>query len=296
MTGPRKGSRGRGPKKTTAQGRGGITRDTVRPARERRSDAASGTDSGAGSSASGGRGLRKAAQGTGGTGRGRAADSSRATGPGGRGSGAAGGTRAGGVRRAATPGGARGDDSTGAARGSRAGSAGTGSAGTSRAGRGRSEGQARGGGSAGGAARAGDRRPPPKVRKALPELKRVQLDAPAPDTVFVDRDGERLTFPDSNLKRVAARVLTEKRKAWRYRPFAFPLFTDRGHEQTFHFDFYVYDYEDSVIRLILVIPFESREVWDRVGRFKRQYPMYAYELWTPEKLAFLDGPRGRLEF
>ncbi|WP_412028470.1 hypothetical protein [Deinococcus yunweiensis] len=195
------------------------------------------------------------------------------------------------MRRAATSGGARGDDTSGASSGPR-----TGSSGTSRAARGRSEGQARSSGNAGGAARTGDRRPPPKVRKALPELKRVQLDAPAPDTVFVDRDGESLTFPDSNLKRVAARVLTEKRKAWRYRPFSFPLFTDKGHEQTFHFDFYVYDYEDSVIRLILVIPFESREVWDRVGRFKRQYPMYAYELWTPEKLAFLDGPRGRLEF
>jgi len=134
------------------------------------------------------------------------------------------------------------------------------------------------------------------VRKALPGLKRGPLDAPAPDTVFVDRDGEQLTFQDSNLKRVAARILSERRKAWRYRPFAFPLFTDKGHEQSFHFDFYVYDYEDSVIRLILVIPFESREVWDRVGRFKRQYPMYTYELWTPEKLAFLDGPRGRLDF
>ena len=130
----------------------------------------------------------------------------------------------------------------------------------------------------------------------MPELKRVMLDAPAPDTVFRDRDGQPQSFQDSNLKRVAARILSEKNKAWRYRPFAFPLFTDKGNEQSFHFDFYIYDYEDSVIRLILVIPFESREVWDRVGRFKRQYPMYAYELWTPEKLAHLDGPRGRLEF
>ncbi len=130
----------------------------------------------------------------------------------------------------------------------------------------------------------------------MPELKRVQLDAPAPDTVFRDRDGERLTFPDSNLKRVAAALLSEKNKAWRYRPFAFPLFSDSGNESAFHFDFYVYDYEDSVIKLIMVIPFESREVWDKVGRFKRQYPMYAYELWTPEKLAKLSGPRGRLEF
>lgn len=133
-------------------------------------------------------------------------------------------------------------------------------------------------------------------KKPLPELKRVQLNAPAPDTMFTDRDGEKLTFPDSNLRRVAAQILTEKRKAWRYRPFSFPLFTDKGHEQTFHFDFYVYDAEDSVIKLILVIPTESREVWDRVGRFKRQYPMYDYELWTPEKLHQLSGPRGRLGF
>ena len=94
----------------------------------------------------------------------------------------------------------------------------------------------------------------------------------------------------------AAALLTEKKKAWRYRPFPFPLFSDSGNESAFHFDFYVYDYEDSVIKLIMVIPFESREVWDKVGRFKRQYPMYDYELWTPEKLAKLSGPRGRLEF
>lgn len=130
----------------------------------------------------------------------------------------------------------------------------------------------------------------------MPELRRVQLDAPPPDAVFTDRDHNKLTFPDSNLKRVAAALLTEKRKAWRYRPFAFPIFTDKGHEQSFHFDFYIYDAEDSVIKLILVIPFESREVWDKVGRFKRQYPMYHYELWTPEKLAQLSGPRGRLGF
>ncbi|SEJ00501.1 hypothetical protein SAMN04488058_10375 [Deinococcus reticulitermitis] len=145
---------------------------------------------------------------------------------------------------------------------------------------------------------SGSKRPaPPKVagsKKPLPELKRVQLDAPAPDTTFRDLDGERLSFPESNLKRVAARILTEKNKPWRYRPFAFPLFTDRGHEQSFHFDFYVYDPEGSVIRLILVVPHESREVWDRVGRFKRQYPMYTYELWTPEKLAQFQSPRGKL--
>ncbi|WP_291426438.1 hypothetical protein [Deinococcus sp.] len=142
----------------------------------------------------------------------------------------------------------------------------------------------------------GRKLPPKPPRKAMPELKRVQLDAPPADTVFVDRDGERLTFSESNLRRVAAQILTEKRKAWRYRPFSFPIFSDKGNEQSFNFDFYIYDAEDSVIRLILVIPFESREVWDKVGRFKRQYPMYHYELWTPERLAQLSGPRGRLDF
>ncbi|WP_034387338.1 hypothetical protein [Deinococcus sp. YIM 77859] len=138
---------------------------------------------------------------------------------------------------------------------------------------------------------------PPKAKKsAPPELKRVELSPPAADTVFHDRDGEPLTFPDSALRRVAARLLSEKKKAWRYRAFPFPLFTEKGHEQSFFFDFYVYDNQDSVIRLILVVPFESREVWDRVGRFKRQYPMYRYELWTPEKLGELQGPRGRLGF
>lgn len=134
------------------------------------------------------------------------------------------------------------------------------------------------------------RKPPPKVgsKKPLPELKRVQLDAPAPETTFRDVDGEKVTFPESNLRRVAAKILADRHKPWRYRPFAFPLFTDKGHEQSFYFDFYIYDPEGSVIRLILVVPHESREVWDRVGRFKRQYPMYTYELWTPERLAQLQ--------
>ncbi|WP_245872904.1 hypothetical protein, partial [Deinococcus planocerae] len=141
------------------------------------------------------------------------------------------------------------------------------------------------------------RKAPPRVaKKPLPELKRVQLDAPPPGTVFRDRDGGELTFPDSSLKRVAARLLSARNKAWRYRPFSFPLFTERGNEQTFHFDFYIYDAEDSVIRLILVVPFESREVWDRIGRFKRQYPMYTYELWTPERMAQLERPRAQLGF
>ncbi|MBZ9752420.1 hypothetical protein K7W42_16345 [Deinococcus sp. HMF7604] len=245
MTGPKKGSRGRAPKRNTAQGRGGATRDSSRPARER--SAAAGSD----------RSEQRPDRPQ--TARSGAAGKSSGTTAGG--SGRAGQTR-GGPRRSG-PGQSRG-----------------------------TPGEGGGSGRTGQQGRAGQI----QRRKPLPELKRVQLDAPAPDRVFKDRDGEGLTFPDSNLKRVAAQILTEKRKAWRYRPFSFPLFTDKGNEQAFHFDFYVYDAEDSVIRLILVVPFESREVWDRVGRFKRQYPMYPYELWTPEKLARLSGPRGRLEF
>lgn len=136
-------------------------------------------------------------------------------------------------------------------------------------------------------------------QKRLPQLRQVQLEAPPETAVFRDRDGEKHTFSDSKLRRIAAQILSEKGKHWRYRAFPFPIFTDRGHEQTLHFDFYIYDAEDTVIRLILVVPRESREVWDKVGRFKRQYPMYEYELWTPERLAALQSGRGRggrLEF
>lgn len=136
-------------------------------------------------------------------------------------------------------------------------------------------------------------------QKRLPQLKQVQLEAPPESTTFRDRDGQVHTFPDSKLRRVAAQILSSKGKNWRFRPFSFPIFTDRGSEQTLHFDFYIYDAEDTVIRLILVIPHESREVWDKIGRFKRQYPMYDYELWTPEKLAALQSGRGkggRLDF
>lgn len=222
-----KGSRGHAPKKMTAQGRGGITRDTTRPVREP------------------GEGTKPAKT----------------------------------ERR---------DDYPKKTPGETAGSS------ARRYGSASSTGEKRSAGSEGGTTR----RAPPKIvkKKSLPELKRVQLNAPPASMVFVDRDGEKITFPDSNLKRMAAQILTDKRKAWRYRPFSFPLFTDKGNEQTFNFDFYIYDAEDSVIRLILVIPHESREVWDKVGRFKRQYPMYHYELWTPEKLAQLSGPRGRLGF
>ncbi|MDV6374959.1 hypothetical protein [Deinococcus arenicola] len=271
MTGPKKGSRGHAPKRNTAQGRGGSTRDTVTPARGERTTSRGSVVESAGSGKAGG--TKSGARTTGGN---RAAQTER---------------RSGGARAATNP----------ARRGPTERS--TGERGTgerSAEGRGTdSRGERKEGtGSAGRTFKpAPGRKPPPRMgRKPLPELKRVQLDSPPPDTVFVDRDGEKLTFPESNLKRAAAALLSEKKKAWRYRPFAFPLFSDSGNESAFHFDFYIYDYEDSVIRLIMVIPFESREVWDKVGRFKRQYPMYDYELWTPEKLGRLSGPRGRLEF
>ena len=244
-----------------AQGRGGATRDTTRPVR------ASG-EGGSGQketrSESRPATARSGARPTGGPG---ARGTSGSRGPGERASG-------------------------GSERGS-GGSGGAGKSGPRRFGSATSGGSASGGGRAGGERQAAPRG---VKKKPLPELKRVQLEAPAPTTVFVDRDGEKQTFGDSNLKRVAADILQTRRKAWRYRPFSFPLFTDKGNEQSFHFDFYIYDAEDSVIRLILVVPHESREVWDRVGRFKRQYPMYTYELWTPERLAQLQRPRTQLGF
>lgn len=248
----------------TAQGRGGATRDTTRPVRERtpREEGRSESRDQGGSGQSG----QRPGQRTEGPRRGEGARSGAA----GRG---------------------------GAATGRTGGRAGEGTPARRRSG----DGQERGGAGRGAERPFGPgpgRAAPPRVtkKKPLPELKRVQLDTPPPDTVFTDRDGERLTFPDSGLKRVAAQLLTERNKAWRYRPFSFPLFTERGSEQAFSFDFYIYDAEDSVIRLLLVVPFESREVWDRVGRFKRQYPMYTYELWTPERLAQLGRPRAQLGF
>ncbi|PYE56255.1 hypothetical protein [Deinococcus yavapaiensis] len=135
-----------------------------------------------------------------------------------------------------------------------------------------------------------------KPRRSGPRFTPVQLKAPPPDAVFRDRDGRPHSFPESSLKRVAAAILTERRKPWRYRPFSFPLFTDKGNEQAFQFDFYVYDNMDQILRLVLVVGRDNAEIWDKVGRFKRQFPMYHYELWTPEKLAELQGPRGRLGF
>lgn len=240
----RSGNARSGAKRNTAQGRGGVTRDSVRPVRERIET-----------------GERSTARGSevGGAGRGRTGQTAS--------------------KRPSNP----------AARAGNAASAGGRNPARQQAGTESAERAFK---------PAAGRKAPPKVEKraALPELRRVKLDAPPPETVFKDRDGEKLVFPDSNLKRMAAQILTQRRKAWRYRPFSFPLFTDKGNEQTFNFDFYIYDAEDSVIKLILVLAHESREVWDRVGRFKRQYPMYSYELWTPEKLAKLSGPRAQLGF
>ncbi len=127
-----------------------------------------------------------------------------------------------------------------------------------------------------------------------PRQRGPQLDSPPSGATFRDRDGKTHSFPDSALKRIAAQVLTERSKRWRYRPFGFPIFSASGSEQELHFDFYVYDNMDSIFKLIMLVPRESRELWDRVGRFKQQYPMYHYELWTPEHLAKIMGPNGKL--
>jgi hypothetical protein len=127
-----------------------------------------------------------------------------------------------------------------------------------------------------------------------PRVRGPQLDTPPSNATFRDRDGKTHSFPDSALKRIAAQLLTERKKKWRYRPFGFPIFSASGSEQEMNFDFYVYDNMDSIFKLILMMPRESREVWDRVGRFKAQYPMYHYELWTPEHLAKIMGPHGTL--
>lgn len=144
------------------------------------------------------------------------------------------------------------------------------------------------------AGQAGAGQAAPKGRR--PTREAPQLDAPAPEMVFKDRDGEAHRFPDSSLKRVAARLLTSHRKRWRYRPFGFPIFMPSGQEQTLNFDFVVYDNQEAVIRVILVAARDSAEVWDKIGRFKQQYPMYTHEIWTPERLADLSKPRARLGF
>lgn len=141
--------------------------------------------------------------------------------------------------------------------------------------------------------RAGGARP---QQRRMPSLKRVELSAPPEDAKFTDRDGKVWQFADSKLRRVAADILSKAGRRWRFRPFAFPIYTDRGNEQNFHFDFYIYDHEETVLRLILVLPQESREVWDKLGRFKRQYGMYSYEIWTPEKLHALQNKKTPLGF
>ena len=127
-----------------------------------------------------------------------------------------------------------------------------------------------------------------------PRQRGPQLDTPPSTATFRDRDGKTHSFPDSALKRIAAQILTERKKKWRYKPFGFPIFSASGSEQEMNFDFYVYDNMDSIFKLILLMPRESREVWDRVGRFKQQYPMYHYELWTPDHLAKIMGPHGTI--
>ena len=127
-----------------------------------------------------------------------------------------------------------------------------------------------------------------------PRQRGPQLDTPPSGATYRDRDGKTHSFPDSALKRIAAQILVARNKKWRYRPFGFPIFSASGSEQEMHFDFYVYDNLDSIFKLVLLMPRESREVWDRVGRFKQQYPMYSYELWTPEYLAKIMGPNGTL--
>lgn len=127
-----------------------------------------------------------------------------------------------------------------------------------------------------------------KVHHPLPE-------APPPDKGFRDMDGVVHTFPDSGLKRLAAQLLSDNKKRWRYRPYTFPLFTPSGSEQECHFDFHIYDNMSTVVRLITVVPSESRELWDRLGRFKRQYTMYTHEVWTAEQLSARYG-RKRLGF
>jgi hypothetical protein len=128
------------------------------------------------------------------------------------------------------------------------------------------------------------KKPGVKPRHALPE-------APPASKGFRDMDGMVHTFPDSGLKRLAAQLLSNNNKRWRYRPFTFPLFTPSGNEQECHFDFHVYDNMNTIVRLIVVVPAESRELWDRLGRFKRQYSMYTHEVWTPEQLSARYGRR-----
>jgi hypothetical protein len=132
------------------------------------------------------------------------------------------------------------------------------------------------------------KKPGGKVHHPLPE-------APPPDKGFRDMDGVVHTFPDSGLKRLAAQLLSNNNKRWRYRPYTFPLFTPSGSEQECHFDFHIYDNMSTVVRLITVVPSESRELWDRLGRFKRQYTMYTHEVWTAEQLSARYG-RKRLGF
>lgn len=121
-----------------------------------------------------------------------------------------------------------------------------------------------------------------KKTHSRPELPQIK-----PDQVFKDRDGKNHTFSESALKRVAAQLLHKHKKQWRYRNFSFPVIGHSGNEMEVTFDFYVYDSNDTIVRVILVVPSESRELWDRLGLFKKQFPMYTHEVWTPETMAEL---------
>lgn len=118
--------------------------------------------------------------------------------------------------------------------------------------------------------------------------KRLDLpEAPPPNTLFYDLEGQGHTFPDSPFKRLAAELLSRHKKRWKYRPFGFPLMMPSNREHDLYFDFYVFDNMNTLVKLITLSPRDSREIWDRVGRFKQQYSMYSQEVWTPQILAEL---------
>ena len=147
-----------------------------------------------------------------------------------------------------------------------------------------------------GTARVGETLDPKGTKPGKPTLrtgsKRLELpEAPPPNTRFYDLEGQVHTFPDSPFKRIAADLLTRHKKRWKYRPFGFPLIMPSNREHDLYFDFYVYDNMDTLVKLITLSPRDSREVWDRVGRFKKQYTMYSQEVWTPQILAELLGKR-----
>ncbi len=144
-----------------------------------------------------------------------------------------------------------------------------------------------------GIAAEGSQTAPKAVRPALRgSSRRLELpEAPPPNTVFYDLEGQSHTFPDSPFKRIAADLLSRHKKRWKYRPFGFPLIMPSNREHDLYFDFYVYDNMNTLVKLITLSPRDSKEVWDRIGRFKKQYTMYNQEVWTPQILAELTKKR-----